>query len=266
MIGGAFNQWAAESAVVEFPDISEVLVGPTRGYRAIDRIFTNMGRSLGSSGTVPPLETDNSTSDHRIVYASFSLPRHQTFEWVTYSYRLLTEEAKQDFGRWIVQQHWEEVLAAAGPDSKVDLFQETIDAAMDVFFPIRTVRRKSTDPPWMTKKILKRIRRRMHIYIKEGRSELCHYMKRGTDELIKTSKEKYMAIKKDQLTAADANRSFFRLVKAFNTPEKPQNFDVRALRQGSTGSEVAEELADFFNRISSEFEPLTGDLNGQAKK
>ena len=69
-------------------------------------------------------------------------------------------------------------------------------------------------------------------------------MKQSTDELIKISKAKYMTLKKGQLTAPDANRSFFRLVKAFNTPEKPQTFNVRALRPGATDGEVAEELAD----------------------
>ena len=38
-----------------------------------------------------------------------------------------------------------------------------------------------------------------------------------------------MEIRKQQFTTEDTNRSFFRLVKAFNTPEKPQTFDVRSL-------------------------------------
>ena len=74
-----------------------------------------------------------------------------------------------------------------------------------------------------------------------------------------------MAIKKEQLTAADANRSFFRLVKSFNTPEKPQAFDVRALRPGKSDRDVAEELASFFNRISAEFDPLTPEQVPQTK-
>ena len=110
---------------------------------------------------------------------------------------------------------------------------------MDTFFPVRTVRRESSDPPWMTRKILKRIRRRVRIYIKEGRLALWHSMKRTTDELIKASKAKYMTLKKEQLTSSDANRSFFRLVKSFNTPEKPQTFDVRSLRPGASDIEVA---------------------------
>ena len=75
-------------------------------------------------------------------------------------------------------------------------------------------------------------------------------------QTIKERKIKFMELKKQQLTEKDTNCSFFRLVKAFNTPEKPQSFDVRSLRPGATDRAVAEELEEYFNRISSEFEPL----------
>ena len=75
--------------------------------------------------------------------------------------------------------------------------------------------------------------------------------------MIRDRKKKYMDFKKMQLTESDANRSFFRLVKALKTPKKPQTFDVRNLRPGEDGKAVAENLAAFFNRISSEFDPLS---------
>ena len=74
-----------------------------------------------------------------------------------------------------------------------------------------------------------------------------------------------MDMKKQQLTAQDANRSFFRLVKAFNTPEKSQTFDVRSLRPGSSDQQVADKLADYFNRISAEFDPLEPGQTLQAR-
>ena len=40
------------------------------------------------------------------------------------------------------------------------------------------------------------------------------------------------------------------------SPEKTQTFDVCSLRPGLSDLEVTVELADFFNRISSEFDPL----------
>ena len=81
-------------------------------------------------------------------------------------------------------------------------------------------------------------------------------MKKEIEKTIKERKAKFMLIKKEQLTAEVANRSFFRLVKAFSTPEKPQTFDVRSLCPGQSDKEVAETLAGFFNRISAEFDPL----------
>ena len=74
--------------------------------------------------------------------------------------------------------------------------------------------------------------------------------------MIKDSKKYYMEKKKQQLTEKDVNQYFFRLVKSLSTPEKQQTFDVRPLRPDNTDTEIAEELADFFNRISAEFDPL----------
>ena len=50
LIAGVFNQWRAADALDEFADVTEVQVGATRGSRKIDRIFSNMGRSVVESG------------------------------------------------------------------------------------------------------------------------------------------------------------------------------------------------------------------------
>ena len=98
VLAGDFNQGQVQEAVEEFADVAETLVGPTRDGRSIDRIFTNMSRSVKSAGTVPPLETDHSKSDHLVAYVTLELPRKESFEWVTFSYRFFTEEARAEFG------------------------------------------------------------------------------------------------------------------------------------------------------------------------
>ena len=60
IIAGDFNQWRVEGSLSDFADIKEVEVGPTRGVRSIDRIFTNVSRSVEESGTLRPLETEAS--------------------------------------------------------------------------------------------------------------------------------------------------------------------------------------------------------------
>ena len=138
---------------------------------------------------------------------------------------------------------WVDVIAAEGSNRKAGVYQEQLDAAMDRFFPIRTTRRKSTDLPWINRAIRKRIRRRNRIYRKEGRSALWKRIKKVTDSMIADRKKVYMDRKKKQLTDPGASREFFKLVKSFNTHEKPQTFDVRSLSKATSDTEVAEELS-----------------------
>ena len=126
LIGGDFNQWAIDDALQEFPDIREADVGPTRKDRCIDRVFTNFGRSIKESGTVPPLEpepgTQGTCSDHRVAFIKACLPRVRTFEWVTYQYRYYNEEAVLRFGEWLACRDWVDVRDAVGSNKKAELY------------------------------------------------------------------------------------------------------------------------------------------------
>ena len=59
IVSGDFNQWKVNETLEDFPDLTEVMVGPTRGSRSIDRTFTNLVRSVTGFGTLPPLEVDD---------------------------------------------------------------------------------------------------------------------------------------------------------------------------------------------------------------
>ena len=125
---------------------------------------------------------------------------------------------------------WSDVIRAVTSNEKADIYQKTITDAIERIFPLKTTRRKSTDLPWINNTIRKRIRRRMKIYRREGRSELWKWMKKCTDEMIRERRDKYMNNQREHLLAHDAQRSFFRNVKAFAAADKPQKFDVRQLR------------------------------------
>ena len=75
--------------------------------------------------------------------------------------------------------------------------------------------------------------------------------------LVRKRAAKYWENQKKTLLGADANRAFFKNIKAYKSKEKPPNFDVRTLFDaGRTDSQVAESLADHFNGISCEFDGL----------
>ena len=58
------------------------------------------------------------------------------------------------------------------------------------------------------------------------------------------------------MTGVEADKQFFRNVRAYNSAERPKQFDVRSLRPGKSDIETATEVAHYFNRISAEFQPL----------
>ena len=69
LVSGDFNQWPVQELLDKHPDLREVDHGPTRLGRSIARSFINFTRSLDTSDTSKPLETeDGNKSDHRVAF------------------------------------------------------------------------------------------------------------------------------------------------------------------------------------------------------
>ena len=99
----------------------------------------------------------------------------------------------------------------------------------------------------------------MKIYKKQGRSEAWKRLKNKIEALISDHCQAYLLTQKQHVLADDANRSFFKTVRSFQSGEKPKDFDVRTLFPGRHDKVVAEELAEYFNKVSQEFSPLSPD-------
>ena len=66
-----------------------------------------------------------------------------------------TEEGNLKFKDWILAQDWETIYSAIGSDNKATEYQNLMNYAMNECYPIVTVKRKSTEDPWITDKIRK---------------------------------------------------------------------------------------------------------------
>ena len=160
-------------------------MGNTRGDRSIDRIFTNVDHE--EAGTLPPLETDPGEdegegtpkkSDHDIAFCKMKLPRMESFEMLTYSYRYYNPDSEEKFGRWLASMDWSELEAAGTSNEKTEIYQMEVTRAQDRLFPLITVRRQSNDPPWYNRNIKRRIKQKKGIYRREGRSQKWRRLKR----------------------------------------------------------------------------------------
>ena len=211
---------------------------------------------------LPPLETEETEagnlrrSDHNIVLTSARLDRLKRPVWKKFSFRPFNEAAAAHFRSWAESQDWSEVLRATGSNEKARKLQLALDWAMDEFFPIKTIRRKEDDLPWINDTALKKIKKKKAVFKDEGRSRRWKAIEKDLDKYLEKQRLKFLDRERKKFLGKDGPKNFFKNVKSFNSAEKPKVFDVRSLKPGASDKEVAEDVATFFNQISQEFEPL----------
>ena len=118
---------------------------------------------------------------------------------------------------------------------------------MEEIFPLITVRRKSTDPPWYNWKVRKRIAQKRGIYKREARSVKWRRVRKLLEALVEGRRAKYGGSQSDVLLASDGERSFFKNVKNYGAHDKQEQFDVCTLFPRKSEQEVADELIFFFH-------------------
>ena len=202
------------------------------------------------------METEEGNrSDHLVAYftASFEASPQKK---VTYSYRAFTPEGADKFFEMLARLTWEDVFSAKGSDAKAKAYQSKMDALMDKCFQWRTTTRSKDKEPWVDDFIKTLWKRRCKVYDRDGRSLLWRTLSRKASKRYSKRMAKFLELQKRNLTSGDASRKFFKQVWTYSSREKPPDFDVRDLFPGKPDLEVAENLADHFNSISSEFDGL----------
>ena len=76
---------------------------------------------------------------------------------MSYEYRYYNAESEALFGRWLAGHNWGNLLAADGSNLKTQIYQQEVVGALERYFPLVTVKRRSCDPPWYNWKVKKRI-------------------------------------------------------------------------------------------------------------
>ena len=158
-----------------------------------------MSRSITESGTIAPLESNDGTSqsDHRTAYCRFQMKKMKTFTWQKFTYRHYNEASVEQFKHWVVLHDWTEVLSKEGSNGKADAYQKTLTEALERFFPLKTTRRKSTEHPWMNKKVKKMIKDKKDLFWEEGgRTAVWKERKRVVADAVRERKKGYMETQK----------------------------------------------------------------------
>ena len=130
---------------------------------------------------------------------------------------------------------------------------------MDKCFPLKVRTIRSTDDPWISIGIRKKVRLRKRIFKQHGRNGRWKSLKKITEAKIKEAKYRYFKKMTEKSKATNNIALYYRAMGMIKTREAPRKWDVRELFPGKSDLEIGELLAEYFGSISQEFCPLTRD-------
>ena len=99
-IGGDFNGKNITQLTTVFPKLEPLLAGNTRKNKALDEIYSNCNDKVTEKLIMSPLtKQDGTKSDHGIIAATFSLPKHKKSSTTSFSFRPVTTEGVESLAR-----------------------------------------------------------------------------------------------------------------------------------------------------------------------
>ena len=79
--------------------------------------------------------------------------------------------------------------------------------------------------------------------------------------MIKKSKQEFYKEAVEKLRNAGSSQLPYRLLKKLAVPDRPKSWTMSQMRPGRSEKDTAEELAEYFSRITSGFTPLDPEVD-----
>ena len=253
-IGGDLNRRSLDDALADFPDIQQINHAPTRGDACLDIVYSNAPNLNPSMW--PPLETPTGVaSDHDCVLITGHIERTRDFNWVKKTTRKHTDAALEEYGRRLAETDWDSLLPVGHqPDRMVEDFQNWVQVNTDELFPLKTVRCRSNEKPWITDGIRKLSRQKARVYKREGKSPLWWQLDARMRGMLESSMTNFV----DNMTAG-GQRGYFAAVKKLGNPHAKTDWSLANLFPDVDEKQAGEEAASYFTRICNLFDPLSPD-------
>ena len=250
-MGGDINRKDVAPAFENFDDITQMNYEPTRGAACLDVMFGNAANRRTS--VWPPLATnDGIESDHRCVLLETTQRQEKNFTWEKKTARKFTSEACKAYGRKLRETDWSEVLGNGNVNDMVKKFETYTGKITDELFPLKTVRKRSNEPPWITDGIRRLARKKRRMYKFEGKSERWFFLQNKMDRLIEKSQTEFI-----ERAEKGGCKAHFRALNMLGTAGNTSEWDVTQIFPDLPRDQVGERVGEYFTAITDLFEPLT---------
>lgn len=142
-----------------------------------------------------------------------------------------------------------------------ETFSAKLDEFTDSCFPLKTRTIKSTDKAWITPHIKRAIRRKKREYARSRKSRRWKELEGNAENKIKEAKQNYLNKVKKEMLKTNNKRKYFQTVKLLGQPDTKaaEEWTIGSMFPGKSDAEIADTVAEYFNRISREYTPLRTD-------
>ena len=249
------------------PNFRQIVTKATHKSSIIDVIVTDIGHLYNEPTIRPPLNPDlpgkGAPSDHNIVHA---LPIKDAAKQplrtsITKTSRPFTTTAKQSLATWILQESWDSVLQCADSSSMVDTFTKLVGNKIEEHVPEKSFKINCLDNEFTTPEIKRIKRKKQREYTKHGNTQLYKTLKKQLKETIKNEGREFVT-KQIELAGEKTNKWIKKTSSMLARPGNTANNTFvlpEHVEKGLSELESAEEIADFFSKISQEYDPLCID-------
>ena len=199
-MGGDVNHHPFGNGIDLYSDMKILDSPPTRLEARLDQVAVNFQEEIVEITTLPPLSSEDEIpvmeSDHLVLSVTAGLKHKHHFRPISYMKRKINEHNKELFRHDFCSVDWEkEIGSITCPNQMTSILHGVINKMNDHCFPWVKVKKKSTDPSWITDPVRAVIRRRKICYKKKKQNHRWRILKSRSEDMIRstrknTSKEK----------------------------------------------------------------------------
>ena len=248
---GDFNR-LRDAALLSYP-LRQVVKSSTRGSAVLDKIYT----SLKEWYDVPVVLPNIGASDHNAVVMMAKHRPTDRGEDVTVTVRSHDSNGRALLGQAIADINWTSLYRMDTCDEMTEAFYQTVTSLVDCYLPMKSVKRHTTDKPWVTDQFRHLIRCRQHAFT-TGQTARYRAYRNRVQRMTRTLRRKYYARKLDGLRDRDP-RSWWRNVKLITGQADKSTHPMIGLANQLYDGDVralADGVNRFFHGVASDLSPL----------
>ena len=255
VLAGDFNSFK-ERFITQSFGLKQIVTKPTRAQAVLDKIYTNISDYYRTLSIEPPL----GQSDHNIVLCQPTGVTMKNKPCITVKeVRISDPTYRAMFGEALRNTNWTPIYHLETTEEQYEFFVSKIHSLLDAYLPIKTIKTRSNDRPWITdsfKMLVSKKQRAWH----EKRFGLYKYLKNKVNRESKSLQRRFYEQKITEVTSGQP-KQLWNVINQV-TGERKSTDRLQGLCNNLCDGnqlEFVEKIGLSLQSVSDDLTPLTSD-------